>query len=266
MIVGPSTNNKITVTSSAAATVWIAGSASVISTASPPVPDGTNTGQLISASIGAAARDVLVGAASQIKRLIEMSIRNAHASTSTDITVTRTDNTNTPEVIKCTLLPGELLLYNGAGTWLHYDSNGALYPSVGNAATQAEMEAATATNKFVTPAVQHFHPGHPKCWGKATVAAASPTLQVSYNTTSITDTATDQLTVTIATDFSGVHYAMQVSIEAATTTLSATTTSLAVFIRNATLGAGSFIIQACEFDVGAATDPASWHWTGCGDL
>jgi hypothetical protein len=132
-------------------------------------------------------------------------------------------------------------------------------------AVQAEMETATDVVRAVSPGRQQFHPGHPKCWGKATVAAGTPTLQVSYNITSITDTATDQLTVTIATDFSGVHYSMHVSLEAATTTLSATTTSLVCFIRNGTLGAGSFIIQACEFDVGAATDPASWHWVGCGD-
>jgi hypothetical protein len=182
------------------------------------------------------------------------------------VTVQHVDGTDTSSIIKCTLLAGESLVYNRAGTWLHYDTNGALYPNIGVAATQSDQETATATTKYVAPGTQHYHPSACKCWGKTTVSGGTPTLAVSYNTTSITDTATDQLTVTIANDFSSANYSCNVSLEAQTTTLSATTTSLAVFIRNATLLAGSFIIQACEFDVGNATDPSSWHWCCFGDI
>lgn len=265
MLVGPSTNNKINVASSAAATVWIVGSAIVVSTASPPVVDGTNSGQLISASIGASNRDVLVGAASMIKRLTEMSIRNAHASTSTDITVTRTDGSNTPEVIKCTLLAGEELLYNQAGSWLHYDSNGALYPSVGNSATQAEMEAGTATNKYVTPQGMNWHPGVAKAWAKHAVSGGVPQMTVSWNVTSVTDSAVCRAAPVIATDFSSANYALAVTVEPATTTYSATTTALCIVVRNGTLAAGGFTMDVLEFDIGQTTDPASWHWIAFGD-
>lgn len=175
-----------------------------------------------------------------------------------------------------TLAAGESAVINDQGVLFLYDTNGAVKTGSTAAsdtvsgiqanALQADMETGTSIILNVTPGRQHFHPGHPKCWGKITVAAGTPTLAVSYNTTSITDTATDQVTVTIGNDFSSANYACQVSIEAATTTLSATTTSLAVFIRTATLAAGSFIIQACEFDIGGATDPASWHYTCLGDI
>jgi hypothetical protein len=265
VLVGPSSNNKIQVTSSAAATVWIAGSAIVISTASPPVVDGTNTKQLIYASIGAATQDVLTGAASQIARLMELSIRNAHATTATDITVKRTDNTNTPEVIKCTLLAGEELVYNGAGSWLHYDTNGALYPSVGNAATQAEMEAGTATNKYVTPQSFNWHPGACKCWGKATGAGTA--LTVNFNTSSITDTGTGQLTVNIGTDFSSADYSAVTSLERVTTSLSAVNVDHGGLFRNGSMAAGSFQIE--NYDSTATTnvaqDPANYFWAAYGD-
>ena len=74
-------------------------------------------------------------------------------------------------------------------------------------AVQSEMETATSTTLAVTPGRQHFHPGHPKVWGYATVSGGTPTLETSYNLTSITDTGTGQLTATIATDFSDAEWA-----------------------------------------------------------
>lgn len=165
------------------------------------------------------------------------------------------------------LLTLEAAEWTGTG-WIIYDANGVAKMSVISpiAAAQADQESASNLTTFVSPGRAHFHPSATKVWGKATVSGAVPTLAVSYNTTSITDTATDRLTVTIATDFSSANYSVNATIEAATTTLSATTTSLACFIRFATLAAGAFEINACEFDIGVATDPASWMWQGCGDL
>lgn len=132
-------------------------------------------------------------------------------------------------------------------------------------ATQAEMEAGSSVILAVAPGRQQYHPSAAKCWAFVTVSAGTPTLQTNHNITSITDTATDQLTVTIATDFSSTSWCALMSIEAATTSLSATTTSLIGFVRNATIAAGSVVLQACEIDVGAATDPASWSFAGFGD-
>lgn len=267
MLLGTSTSHLLKVVTSAAADIEVSGSVVVVSSASPPVVDGGATGPVLPASITTATTTTLVtGAASKITRVDELALRNNHASTSCDVTITREDGTNTDSVIKATLLAGELLVYNRAGSWLHYDSNGALYPSSGNVATQAEMEAGTAANKYVAPSVAHFAPSAAKNWGCVTVSGGTPTLQTNYNITSITDTATDRLTVTIGNDFSSVNYSIQATIEAATTTYSATTTSLVAVVRNASKAVGSFILDCLEFDIGQATDPASWSWVCFGDL
>lgn len=150
--------------------------------------------------------------------------------------------------------------------WVLYNSSHVPYSSVGSAASQTEQETATSNTVFVTPANQQYHPSSSKCWGKATNSGGASTLQVSYNTTSVTHTATDRFTITIATDFSTAHYSAQAMVEAATTTYSATTTSLIAVIRNATLAAGSFVIDVLEFDIGQATDPSSYAWACFGDL
>lgn len=74
------------------------------------------------------------------------------------------------------------------------------------AASQSDQETGTSTTKYVTPAVQHNHPSAAKFWAYVTVAAGTPTLQTSYNVTSITDSGAGLLTVTIGTDFSSVNW------------------------------------------------------------
>lgn len=255
-------NDKLQVVTSASADIevqvsWVENNAGTMTPGGDPMASITS----------ATTTDIVaVAGVSKQRAVTHISLRNNHGSTACDVTVQETDGTNTVSIMKASLLAGEALICDEVGGWTHYDVNGGAYPALGNIATQAEMEAGSSTSVVVTPGRQHFHPSAVKCWGKTTVSGGTPTLQVSYNTTSITDTATDQLTVTIATSFSTANYALNVSIEAQTTTLSATTTSLLVFVRNATQAAGSFVIQACEIDVGAATDPSSWHWQCCGDL
>ena len=70
-------------------------------------------------------------------------------------------------------------------------------------ATQAQMEAAISTTIFSSPGGQQFHPGHPKAWVNFNSAG---TIAVSYNITSITDTATGNWGVVIGTDFSSGNY------------------------------------------------------------
>jgi len=299
MLLLTSTSDKLQVVTASAVTVD--SQASYVDNNGGTITPGRNNENITSNL----TTDVVDPPGSGVQRNVQsLILRNKHGSSSNAITVQHYDGTNTVELIKYTLLAGETLQYLDGVGFQVLDASGQLkttssIPAAGltgvlradagllsvdsdvtdivaaastatagkiEVADQSEMETGTSTSLAVSPGNQHFHPGHPKCWGKASVAGGTPTLNVSYNVTSITDTNTDQLTVTIANDFSTAHYAMQVSIEASTTTLSATTTSLAVFIRNATLLAGSFIIQACEFDVGAATDPSSWHWTGCGDI
>ena len=73
-------------------------------------------------------------------------------------------------------------------------------------ASQAEQEAASATDKFVSPAKQHFHDSAPKAWlnfnGSGTIA-----IRDSYNITSIEDNGVSDYTINIATNMSSANYA-----------------------------------------------------------
>lgn len=268
MLIGSSTSHKLQiVTGSGGASIDFEFDVISVSTASPPVVDGSAFGFAPPAAnpiTTATTTDAVTGAASLIKRVMRGNVRNAHASATETVTLQKTDGTETATIIKVTLLAGESLAYNG-GSWLHYDVNGALYPSVGNAATQAEMEAGTATNKYVTPQGVNWHPGVAKAWAKHSVSGGVPQMTVTWNVTSVTDSATCRAAPVIATDFSGANYAVLCSVEPATTTYSATTTSLCIVIRNGTLAAGGFTMDVLEFDIGQATDPASWHWVAFGD-
>jgi len=197
-------------------------------------------------------------------RVIEASFHNAHASTSTTVKVQVNDGTRTSIKASVTLLAGETLYYDGF-SWLHYDSNGGIYPSVGNAASQAEMEAGTATDRYVTPQGVNWHPGVCKAWAKHAVSGGVPQMTVSWNVTSVTDSAVCRTAPVIATDFSSANYVILYGVECNTTTYSATTTALIQVVRNGTPAAGGFTMDLLEIDIGQTTDPASWFWAAFGD-
>lgn len=78
-----------------------------------------------------------------------------------------------------------------------------------NAATQAEMEAASSTSVYVSPGRQHHHPGSAKGWVKCDTAAG---VNASYNVTSVTDNGTGDVTVNWDTDFSTADYCAHADI------------------------------------------------------
>jgi hypothetical protein len=100
-----------------------------------------------------------------------------------------------------------------------------------------------------------------------TVSGGTPTLatDTDYNITSITDSGTGLLTITIATDFSSATWICVAQIEAASTG------NLMHWINiDDSLAAGSVLLQCWTQDpaVTAAatlTDPTSWHMAGFGD-
>ncbi len=128
-------------------------------------------------------------------------------------------------------------------------------------AVQSEMETGTSNVLAVTPGRQHFHPGHPKAWGYATVSAGTPTLQTSYNITSISDSAVGQITFTINNDFSTANWSAQGNI-----TKSGTGASNARFcnVEASGLAAGSVLLMCSG--TASLSDPAAWHFMGNGDL
>jgi hypothetical protein len=127
MFIGAGTSAKLQVITSAASDVEVSASKVVVSNATPPVVDGTNSNWINLANISTAATtDVVVGVASTLTRVDELQIRNAHATTANTITVQRTDGTNVNTVFSCNLLAGESISYSN-GMWVHYDVTGAPY-------------------------------------------------------------------------------------------------------------------------------------------
>jgi hypothetical protein len=190
---------------------------------------------------------------------------------------------NGSTTVNMTTVAGDLLLFEGYDTgvvrvWLIGNSGRGILPGLGSAsqllrvnsggsaleyftaaATQAEQETGTSTSAFVTPGRQQFHASAAKFWGYVTVSAGTPTLQTSYNVTSITDTGTGLLTVTIATDFSSANWPAFVTGNEGTQYPTWTTNSKAV---------GSILLQATYRASGTTDtfiDPDSWEFGGFRD-
>jgi len=76
-----------------------------------------------------------------------------------------------------------------------------------SAATQAAQEAAVATNVYVSPGRQQYHPSAAKAWINLN-GTGTPTARASYNILSITDVASGQYTLNFINAFSSAGYAM----------------------------------------------------------
>ena len=132
-------------------------------------------------------------------------------------------------------------------------------------AIQSEQETGTDVARAVTPGRQHFHPSAAKFWVKWT--ANSTTIVVSYNMTSIADTAIGDADGTIATDFSGADWCGVI------TTFDTTNGWDAEECQGSGLNAqaaGTFgVLCSTITDGGTAvcslTDPDNWHMIGYGD-
>ena len=225
----------------------------------------TGAGEPITSITTATTTTILTGAASTERSVRRFTAYNNHASTSVTLTVQVTDGTDTIIEAKVVLAAGESLKMDAAGVWMHYDANMGPYVGLGPIATQAEMEAGTSSTVVVTPLRLNFHPSSAKAWAKMAVTAGVPALTVSWNMTSVTDSAVCRVTPVIATDFSSVNYVILYGFECNTTTYSATSTALIPTVRNATQTATQFTIDLVEIDIGQTTDPAAWHFACFGD-
>lgn len=115
------------------------------------------------------------------------------------------------------------------------------------AAAQSDQETGTSTTTFVTPGRQQYHPSAAKCWincnGTGTIA-----IRGSYNITSITDTGTGIVTVTIENDFADTNYAV-----IANYTASATAEATGWQAKTTDYAVGSFNITTGGDDTSSAT-------------
>jgi hypothetical protein len=127
-------------------------------------------------------------------------------------------------------------------------------------ASQAEMEAASATGVFSSPGRQQHHPGHPKAWYHYDQTGTA-TLVADYGVSSISDDATAKHTVTFDTAFSAANY-----ITAGTT--EGQTGDYSWYHYDA--GVGTFTPTAISIVTtrsdGAATDKDNVFGIFCGDL
>jgi hypothetical protein len=259
MLLLTSTSDLVRVVTDATADIevhasWVDNNAGTIT------PGRTNT-----ASITTATTTTVVGspAASTQRNVKHLSIRNNHASTTCTVTVEHTDGTNVEGLIKVSLLAGESLRLDAAGRWSHEDANGGEYVGIGPMASQAEMEGASSLVTVVSPGRLHFHPGVAKFWVKAGPTGNNLN---SYNITSLTDTGTGILTITIATDFSSVDYCALVAVEATATTWAVANTR-ECHIRSATIAVGSIAVDCVDNTATTSVikDPTTWHVCGFGD-
>ena len=99
-------------------------------------------------------------------------------------------------------------LTNGSGTLAWSTMTGVV-------ATQAEMETATSTTAAVTPGRAQYHPGVAKAWVYFT-NAGTPTISVSHNVSSLTDTSLGVITVNYTTAFTTNHVGVGNCVRAGT--------------------------------------------------
>lgn len=141
MILLASTSDLLRVTTSAAVNTdvhasWVDLNGSTVT------PGRTNT------LITTATTTTVVGSpgASTYRTLKTLTIRNRHASTSQDVTVLHSDGTNIPELIKVTLLAGEVLSYDEANGFRVTNALGQTKQTVLNGGSGA---AVNSTNLVV---------------------------------------------------------------------------------------------------------------------
>ena len=232
---------------------------------SPPVL--ASFGRSVIASItGTGNTTLLTGVSAHTLKVKSITVHNNHATVSSVVYCDLTDGTSTNKIAgsQCTLAAGEALELTEGGPWIHYDVNGGIYPAFGVAATQAEMEAASATDRFVSPAGVKWSPAAAKFWVKTKPGNVN---SASYNVSGVDDTTAGITTVTFATAFSSVEWSCQCSVESASDTMTVTSLKLAR-IGLADQAAGTVKIE-CH-DVTAITavieDPTAWHVCGFGDL
>lgn len=204
-----------------------------------------------------------------------LSVRNTHAANAQNGLIIQKDVGGTKyEICQFDLAVKEYAIIDEKGVLFVYDVKGGVKMGATAAsdtaaglveiADQAEMEAGTDTTRAVSPGRMQFHPSSAKAWLSCGVAAD---IQQSYNITSLTDTGTGIVTVTINVDFAAANYCVVNQVEKVNTTLGAVDARQSN-LRNATRAVGSFALD-CKDDTATTNvikDPLTWHAACFGDL
>lgn len=97
----------------------------------------------------------------------------------------------------------------GSGNWrctAYMRADGTALAGSISAASQAQQESASATNVYVSPGRQQFHPSAPKAWAKVS-NSGTPAVSQGYNVSSLTDNGVGDVTFNFTTSFSAATYA-----------------------------------------------------------
>jgi hypothetical protein len=130
-----------------------------------------------------------------------------------------------------------------------------------DAATQAEQETGTATDKYVTPGRQQYHPSAAKFTLRAD-NVGNVDADNTWNIDSVTDTGTGVLTVTIDVDFGSAGY---VVVSTTFNDLSGTAASTdTINVRGSGFAAGSFVVDNVNLSTFTGTDPNGYMLCGFG--
>ncbi len=135
------------------------------------------------------------------------------------------------------------------------------------AATQAEMETATATASFVSPAVAKFHPGVAKAWAvfngtaTGTITAGGAFMPVAYNVATMARVGTGTYTVNFVTGMSTTNYAV---ITSNPTQVNTQAIFLCAGLGNN--GTGGFGLDGRNFSAGTPVDIIRGSFVVYGDL
>jgi hypothetical protein len=214
-----------------------------------PVADG-GTG----ASTAAAARTNL-GTPSQTE-LDELSVQLAELAGTVGSTGATQIATGTTAQRPADLSEGQIRRNTTTTEWEGYNgSTWQNFVTESDAASQAEMEAATATNRYVTPAGMKNNPAVPKALLYVTYSAGVPTLvATSVNIAGITDNGSGDLSWTYTTALSAVGAAVPGAVDANVTVVTLTS--------HLTTGGRAIITNSA----GANKDPTSVSIAIYGDL
>lgn len=117
----------------------------------------------------------------------------------------------------------------------------------GDAAAKSDMEAATDTAKYITPAQAHNHPGVAKAWAFVTVSGGTPSLTAGYNVASVGDGGVGIYTLTLTTSFSSANFAVIPSLFLSNSTIPC-------FIECTAKTASTITIRTWESTGSATTD------------
>jgi hypothetical protein len=171
-------------------------------------PGRTNTPAITTATTTTVAGSP---AASTVRNIKHLNITNDHASQSCIVTVEHTDGTTVVELMSFTLLPGENMIFNEEGRWVHRDAQGAEYAAAGlgsyNGRTVGFMKSGTAADAIGYWYCTSKDAGFPGAWAPGTPG-------VNGRVTDGTNSA-DFGCFPIANPVTGANYLTEVNMAAA---------------------------------------------------